>query len=89
MSFLKKIKEKPEKEKKKILFTSIIVVAIFLVLLWFLTIKYNISRINFGSFRGPEINTGGLKDAKNRLKNIKDTFKRNIKDLKGVTDELE
>ncbi|MDD5552037.1 MAG: hypothetical protein PHI88_02690 [Candidatus Pacebacteria bacterium] len=89
MSFLKKIKEKSEKEKKKILFTSIIIVAIFLVLLWFLTIKYNISRINFGSFRGPEINTEGIKDAKDRLKNLRDTFNRNIKDFKGVTDELE
>lgn len=89
MSFLKKIKEKPEKEKKKILFTSIIIVAIFLVLLWFLNIKYNISRINFGNFKGPEINTEGFKDAKDRLKNLKDTFQRNIKDLKGVTDELE
>lgn len=88
MSFIKKIQEKPEKERKKILFTSVVIIAILLVLLWFFTMKYNLSRINFGNFQGPKINKEDFKDARDRLRNMGERIQKNVEGTKGVTDQL-
>ncbi len=47
MSFLEKIRKKPKKTKKIILFSVLIFVLLLLIIGFFLNLKYSFSRINF------------------------------------------
>lgn len=91
MSFLEKIRKKSEKEKKKILWTSVLGIAIILVFIWFLVMKYNFSRINFNNLKLPDLDMGEFKESKEGLNKLKkdlndgiENEERNLKELEDL-----
>lgn len=82
MSFLEKIRKKPEKTRKRILFFFTIITIIFLIIGFFLSVKYNLSRINFSNFPRPSFERDYLREIKEKLEKEKEN-------LKGAKEKIE
>jgi len=81
MPILKKIKEKPESERRKILWLVVFLTGIILMALWFLNLKYNFPEIDFTNFKGPTVNTEDFKKSKEGVENFQKDTKEGTKSL--------
>ncbi len=76
MSFIKKIRKKPEKEKLKILWISTTVMGIFLIIFWVFYLKFSLKKIDFKNLPLPTINTQDFKKAKEDFQKIEEEMKK-------------
>lgn len=79
MPILEKIREKPESERKKILWLVVFLTGIILMVFWFLSLKYNFPEIDFTGFKGPSVNTEDFQESKEGIKNLQKDTNEEIK----------
>ena len=89
MSFLKKLREKPERERKKILWISVFLIAILLITIWILQLKFTLKTIKFDNVPLPAFDKKEFQDSKEELRGIKDSLKGMEEELKSLEEESE
>lgn len=85
MSFLEKIRKKPEKTKKKILLISTIITIILLIIGFYFSLKYNLSNIDFSNIPRPNFERDYFKEMRKKLEGEK----KNLKELEEKIKEGE
>ena len=85
MSFLEKLRKKPERTKKKILWFIVFFAGFILVILWILQLKYNLPAIDFSNFPKPNINQEDFKESQEGIKEFEKKIQDNVEGLKNET----
>lgn len=93
MSFIEKLRKKPEKTKRKILWGTVLLTGFILIILWFLHLKYNFSNFNLSNFKGPDINKESFREVQEKinkgLNSFKDSIKETEKEIERTKDQEE
>lgn len=78
MSFLEKLRQKPEKTKKRILYIIVFSSGIFLIIFWVLNMKYNFARIDFSNFPRPDINKDDFINSKEKIDDFEEQINKGL-----------
>lgn len=76
MSFLKRLQQKPENEKKKILWISVFFIAIILIFIWILQLKFSLKNIDFKNIKIPALNSEKTKEINENVNELKEDLKQ-------------